>query len=81
MRTEDSGLMATEISILVAIAPLEHWQLAWDEEQREWVTAVTCPGCGERLVFAVSALDDFYCSVCDYEPVDGTERPPAPADL
>jgi hypothetical protein len=47
------------------------------------VTAVTCPSCGEHLQYEVSALTDFYCSVCEYDWLDkdGPRKLPTPADL
>lgn len=82
MRTESDGIAANEISALTSIAPLDKWDLQWDENLRKWITAVTCPNCGEHLQFEIGALDDFYCSMCDYGGHDGSAcQPPVPACL
>lgn len=81
MKIHDAKLTAAEIATLVAIAPLDRWDLAWDDDRAKWVTAVTCPSCGERLVFEVSALDDFYCTVCDFDNFDESGRRTIPASL
>ncbi|WP_423383445.1 hypothetical protein [Burkholderia sp. LMG 32019] len=74
MRTEDDGLTALEKGALTAIAPLEAWDLEWQENIREWHTAVTCPICGAYQRYEVIGLTDFRCDDCGYDWVD--EEPP-----
>ncbi len=44
----DDGLTSAEKAALTAIAPLEAWDLEWQEDFKEWHTAVACPNCGAR---------------------------------
>lgn len=82
MRAESTGLTDEEIVGLTAIAPLDKWDLQWVEHRHEWITAVTCPKCGEHLQYEVSALTDFYCSACDYDGQEaGVKESPIPASL
>ncbi|MBN3780488.1 hypothetical protein G3O06_23525 [Burkholderia sp. Ac-20345] len=80
-RTEESGLTDIEIAALTRIAPLEKWDLVWQEDVREWHTAVECPCCDAWLRYEVSALDDFHCTECDYDWLDGRHQLPTPAKI
>jgi hypothetical protein len=73
MRTEADNLTLAERAALTSIAPLDAWHLEWQEDVREWHTAVTCPCCGAHLRYEVGALTDFYCSACEYDWLDGGE--------
>lgn len=83
MRSEEQGLTDDELAALVAIAPIDRWRLRWDEEAREWVTAVTCPCCDAHLQYEVSALSEFYCTDCGYDWLDdqGPRKLPIPSEL
>ncbi|WP_175011409.1 hypothetical protein [Burkholderia lata] len=74
MRTEDDGLTDAERAALTAIAPLDAWDLEWQEDVKEWHTAVACPSCGAHQRYELIGLSDFRCDDCGYDWTD--EDPP-----
>jgi len=82
-RTEDDGLTDAEKVVLRSIAPLDAWDLEWQDDVREWYTAVACPVCSTHLVYAIDGLTDFRCDECGYDWADGEQplKMPTPTNL
>jgi hypothetical protein len=63
----EQGIGASDRAQMEAIAPLEKWEWAWDEQAGAYVTRVRCPECDESWRYQCNALDDFFCGSCDFE--------------